>query len=276
MSKALMTLNLSEPERVESKRLRTILLHRVERLAEMRAHEGPYLEMRYQHIFGQLEVDLLQAQLERSQLQRELELLRAQRTSDPSARIDLQAIQEQMKPEIDAWQAQLAALKEQVESASSVKLDAKDELAENRARRIRKLYRRLLQQLHPDMHASRETSTYQRFWQRIQNAYESADLISLETFARLLRGQQLDVHSTPDDIKDISRRIEEHGRQIHILLQEWPFSIRQQLDDQRWIATHSQDLQARIAGNQSAIDTLKSIRGQLLALGDTSSAAHGG
>lgn len=240
--------------------LRNRLLELFGRLADMRLHLRPQLEARYLKFFGAAELELMEAQLQRRRLQREIELIRMRLARQQD--IDTAEIGAILDAEFSQWEAAVAKQQSDMEFMRRFG-SARIMLGEEETLRIKEIYRRLVRQLHPDMNLGEETELYRRYWNDVQEAYADGDLERLEALELALGGVDTDL---PGDVATLARlrqRIAELEREIVELNGSWPFSLQKQLADAAWVAGRLRILNQQLLENGQAIERLEKLRGQL-------------
>jgi hypothetical protein len=254
----------------EVARLTALNAERRSELADLLAHSydltgnvRPNLLALYQTKLGAWELEKLKAQFRIARLKRTLELVQAalNRGQPP----DMAGIEAQVREEQILWEVKLkeaAAQMQKAEQRLAHQLSGED------SAELKKLYYLLVKQFHPDLHPDQDPGTRQK-WQQVQNAYDMGDLQQLRSLALLLKEAQ-----PPDNVADaleklqaeqvmLDKRIEELERKIEEIESQPPFTMREDLENDAWIAMRRtalekeiEPLQAMAAALEQHLETL--------------------
>ncbi|MDR0574720.1 MAG: hypothetical protein LBG96_11935 [Tannerella sp.] len=135
---------------------------------------------------------------------------------------------------------------------------------------LRKLYRSLAKELHPDVNPDL-TESQKKLWHAVRRAYEHGDLESL----RALSVMAQDIESNADKLSDddfhlqielLKAGIEKLMVEIEHIHSEFPFNIEKELRNEEWVKKQNEQTEALIeqASEQKAkyeerLDLLKSL-----------------
>ena len=107
---------------------------------------------------------------------------------------------------------------------------------------MRDLYRKLVHRLHPDLHPE-QTDWERELFLKVQDAYEKGDLDRLRELAEQLEAgmptEAVDNDTTEEWEERVNRLKEEIAKireEIADILGQFPFTYRDKLNDQEWIA----------------------------------------
>ena len=107
---------------------------------------------------------------------------------------------------------------------------------------MRDLYRKLFHRLHPDLHPE-QTEWERELFLKVQDAYEKGDLDRLRELAEQLEAgmptEAVDNDTTEEWEERVNRLKEEIAKireEIAYILGQFPFTYRDKLNDQEWIA----------------------------------------
>ena len=127
----------------------------------------------------------------------------------------------------------------------------KEETAEEKGvSRLKKLYRRIVKAMHPDLHPDQDEKTKELF-KRAMAAYEEGDLQTLEEIAQIIDGDE------PENAEDLlTALLKEKERllslirgireQIALILSRYPFTKRDLLHDPVRLKAEQEKLKARL------------------------------
>ena len=224
----------------------------------------PNLLALYQTKIGLWELKALQAQCAVARLRRQIEL--AQASVNHGERPDPVAIEGALELEFLAWQTRLREAAERIQAAES---RLKHTLPPADESEFRKLYYALVKRLHPDVNPNL-TDDQRRLWQRVQAAYTAGDLPELRVLA-LLAEKSATVQPPPKPLEQLRRDQKILADQIAAALNhaeqvesQPPFTLRQQLHDETWLATRRQEIESQIITLRQQSDVLEAHWQKLL------------
>jgi hypothetical protein len=206
----------------------------------------PNLLAMYQARIGVWELRLLRAQWEAARQRREVEMIQASlnRGQNPDPR----EIQGLLDLEFLGWQERVREAAERIQAAEH---RLKRLLPPAEDRELKKLYYALVKRLHPDVNPGL-TDDQQRLWRRAQDAYAASDLHELRALALLAEksGAVAPVSKSLDRLREeqaaLTRQIAEMLKRIERIEAAPPFTLRQQLEDDAWLAHRRQELETEI------------------------------
>jgi hypothetical protein len=142
-----------------------------------------------------------------------------------------------------------------------------------RSAELRKLYRKLAKELHPDVNQNL-TEQQNNLWHAVRKAYESGDLDSMRALSVMVNDSSFDSEKsdilTDDDLKTqidlLKAGIEKILSEIEKIRLSFPFNIQKELHDEEWVAEQNRKTELQIEEAQSQkkkyeerIELLKSI-----------------
>ena len=156
---------------------------------------------------------------------------------------------EQEKTEQEAGAGKTASAEaEQAEQTGEARHDAGE--PEDEIKRLKKLYRKIVKAMHPDLHPNQDEYTKELFKKAIR-AYEEGDLRTLEEIAMIIDGE------APESGQDLlTALIEERNRllaliqsiraQISLILVRYPFTKKELLNNPEKLKAEKEKLKARL------------------------------
>jgi len=224
----------------------------------------PNLLAIYQARVGVWELRRLRAQWEAARQRREVEMIQAglNRGQKP----DLREIEGLLDLEFLGWQERVREAADRIQAAEQ---RLKHLLPPAEDRELKKLYYALVKRLHPDVNPEL-TDDQQRLWRRAQDAYAAGDLRELRGLALLAEksGAVAPASKSLDRLREeqatLTRQIAEMLKRIERIEAAPPFSLRQQLEDDTWLARRRQELEAEIEQLRAQGKALAIHRQQLL------------
>lgn len=223
----------------------------------------PNLLALYQTQLGAWELEKLKAQFRIARLKRTIELVQA--ALNRGGKPDMVQIQAQVQEEQVLWEKKIneAAAKLQTAEHRLAHLLPDEQNAE-----LKKLYYQLVKQLHPDLNPD-QTAGDKLLWQQVQDAYDAGDLEKLRALSLLLNNPK-PPENTADALEKLQtehamleKRVEEMEAKIESLESQPPFTLRDDLENEVWIAMkrttiekETEPLQAQAAALEKHLETL--------------------
>ena len=224
----------------------------------------PNLLAIYQTKIGPWELRLLKVQFEIARLKRRVELVHA--CLNRGRRPELMEIEGQLELEALAWQMKLKEAMERIAAAES---RLQHLLSPPEDRELKTLYCALVRKLHPDVNAN-FTENHKRLWQRVQSAYVRGDLAEMRSLA-LLAEKLGDVPPAATSLEDmraeqrtLQKQFEELLKRIETTESQPPFTMREQLEDDAWMAARRTEIETQIDQLHAQRTGLESHLQQLL------------
>lgn len=223
----------------------------------------PNLLALYQTKLGAWELEKLKVQFRIARLKRTIELVQA--ALNRGGKPDMVQIQGQVQEEQVLWEKKIneAAAKLQTAEHRLAHL-----LPDGQNAELKKLYYQLVKQLHPDLHPD-QTAGDKLLWQQVQDAYDAGDLEKVRALSLLLNNPK-PPENTADALQKLQtehamleKRIEEMEAKIESLESQPPFTLRDDLENEVWIAMkrttiekETEPLQAQAAALEKHLETL--------------------
>ncbi len=113
-------------------------------------------------------------------------------------------------------------------------------------------YRKLVKKLHPDV--SGETEIFKKYWENVQEAYQSSNLQRLKLFWKTLCSvedmqfpdPQSEEAALRAEIRDLEINIEAEKRKVERLKNKEPFILEEKLSDKDWIRKRLRRLKEKV------------------------------
>lgn len=209
----------------------------------------PQLEALYSTRIGTWQVQRLQTQLRIKALKLKLEKVRS--CINQNKPVDITAIELEVAVGLAEAEARIMLESGKIEKAKELlsHLDTAE-----RSDEIRKLYRELAKQLHPDVN-NNLTQEQVQLWHLVKEAYENGDLEKLKAM-RLVYEKELSATSeavkalTPEELtvrlQVLKEGIKVLQDQIMHIKSQFPFTVEQQIKDEDWVAAETAKLQEEL------------------------------
>ena len=185
-------------------------------------HVCPEIEMEYVLEFGLYEYKLYKLELEIDKLKRKIQLIRIE--INHGNEIDLDKIDMQLNEEFEEYEKQVQA---QIDEINNLEENGVEKLSPKDSRKLKKLYRKLIKRLHPDLHPNQTFFELNLFYRAV-HCFENGDLKGLESVATLIPDEDVEEVSEIDHLKELIREFEER---ISKLKDDYPYNKREMLED---------------------------------------------
>lgn len=245
--------------------LHTTLGNLVRKRIHLTFEELPAIRYRYATLFGSLEREIEQRTLEMSERKRLVELFALK--LDRGQTLDSKTIELTMKVVYKEFENIRSRVMRETAKAAK-KADGKGLLGSDitvnqepvtaqRRKELRECYRTLAKRLHPDTRKVDNPLT-ETWWELVQRSYQRHDIHSLRTLLNIVETTGTmatanvtnSAEPTPIILEQEKQNLEQiiatEQERLRTLQKEEPYSIRQKLDDETWIAQQKQELQKEI------------------------------
>lgn len=207
----------------------------------------PNLFALYQTRIGLWELRVFKAKFAVARLKRKIELVQASlnRCHAP----DLRVIEGGLELDFQAWQARIKEAQERIQAAEA---HLKHLMPAAESSELKTLYHCLVKMLHPDLNPNL-TGIQKLLWHRVQSAWLAGDLLEMRVLALLARknGPVLSAATTIEELraeqKTLQTQIEELLERIESIGSQPPFTWREQLEDEAWVAMRRMELELKIS-----------------------------
>ena len=203
----------------------------------------PQLEAVYAIRIGYLQIEKLQLQLRIRALKRKIEMVQA--AINRNEPIDINMVEITVAAELAEAEARIMNEAAKVEQAKFLlsHLDSPERSAE-----LRKLYKQLAKQLHPDVNPEL-TKEQQHIWHLVKDAYETGDLEKLKALQvvyekEIKAASEQALEFSEEDlqlkIEVLKEGIKVLNEQLTAIRNEFPFTMEKQIKDEEWVAEQSE------------------------------------
>ncbi|MBR4401529.1 MAG: hypothetical protein IKT09_07590 [Synergistes sp.] len=248
-----------EKMKSEVELLRTELSMLVLERDELLYVECRNIEMAYMLELGSLEYRAYEAQCTYLRLKRKAELIQAKKNRQE--KIELLEIEKTLDIEFAEYQMKLNELIAKMNAAldrSSLRVLSSEETGE-----LKRLYRRIVKALHPDLHPDIGEEKIKLF-ERAVRAYENGDLDSLRIIDAMVSEET--VSETREDalkalVKEktrLKKLIEGLKEVIQSIKDDYPYTLKEFVKDKEKMAAKKQELKEILEGYRQAADAYRS------------------
>ncbi len=250
MSKSNNIIILPELEelKAEVERLRTELSMLMLERDELKFVICKNIEAEYMLKLGGLEYKAYEAQCNVLRLKRQLELMQARLNRQES--IVMAVIETILNTEFAEYQKkldeQVGKMNEAIERSNA------DVLSEEETKELKKLYRKIVKALHPDMNPNITDAQRQLFDNAVM-AYKNGNLDALRAIAGMIGDADLQVNQTDakarllEEKKSLEKLLENVREEIQTIKSEYPYTMKELLADDEKVEARKRELELIIS-----------------------------
>lgn len=205
--------------------------------------------------FGDLILEVFEKKIECIRMKKAIEYCQA--SLNYGKVIDQETLQEYLLREMAAFQDQLDAMIEDTQSAKD-----RSPVSEMDMLKIRRIYRRLVKKIHPDINPlTEEDPILSDLWQRVQIAYNCNNLKELEELQVLVESalEAMNIDGMEIDIADIEEKIAELEEEIIRIKTTDPYLYRELLDDPQAVEEKKADFKRQLKEYEDYLKQLEDI-----------------
>ena len=250
----------------EYEQLQEVYAELVIRREEMLLDEKPRLEAMYMDAVGELlyEELCLKYEIALLKFQRDCIQTYVNRGEEP----DMEAVEEQVEHTAHTYNENLHQEEERIKNARAFMESHEEEDSEQKLKDymdLKRLYRKLVHRLHPDLHPD-QMEWERELFLKVQQAYEDRDLERLRALEKKLDAGMSSASVDNETIEEWEERVAKLKEQIETVKKEieqlensFPFTYRQKLYDMEWIATQREEIKVRIEKLKKERDWLQQL-----------------
>lgn len=235
------------------KRLREELCVLYQELDELRFVICKNIEMEYMLRLGALEYKAYEAQCEYLRAKRRLEMIQAK--INRQEKIDIKAIEVILDGEFEQFKKQL---EEQIRKMNeAIDRSREEALSAEEAAEIKKLYRSIVKELHPDIDPD-STPERRELFIRAVNAYENGDIETIRIIAEMISGAK-PVTSGEDTMttlykekERLEKKTEDVREKIEKIKSEYPYNVKNIVENEEMCAQRRSELEKIISQYKKA------------------------
>lgn len=209
----------------------------------------PQLEALYSTRIGTWQVQRLQTQLRIRALKLKLEKVRSCINQDKP--VDIASIELEVAASLAEAEARIMMESGKIEKAKELLSHLN---TPERSGDLRKLYRELAKQLHPDVN-NNLTQEQVQLWHLVKEAYDNGDLEKLKAMRVVYEKELAATAETAKTLtpEDLTLRLQVLKEGIKVLQEEilhiknqFPFTVEKQIKDEEWVAEETTKLQEEL------------------------------
>ncbi len=213
------------------------------------------IETAYMLALGSLEYKAFELHCELLRLKRKIDLVQAKKNRQE--KVIISAIEKILDEEFEEYQQQLD---EQISKMNQALDHSKGRpLTDEETKEIKKTYRNIVKALHPDLHPDITPAQIQLFQNAVQ-AYENGDINSLRIISEMVTEPVIPEKSEngltilAKEKERLSKTIELIREQITQIKSEYPYTMKELVDDPEQIAKKKDELEETIKELKEAYD----------------------
>ncbi len=233
----------AKQEKIQS--LRGTLAELYERKDHLLTYEKDLLTALYIKALGNLQHERMLSDITLRRLKRKAELMQAK--INRGEKPDVEQIEQTLTQEFERFQQLLQEHLDDIKHAQEV-LDA-PLLSDEDSLEMKTIYHQLVKRLHPDWNPDL-TEKEKDLFLRAQVAYKMANLHELRNILLMLdTGKEIGLSSISEAdamIEKLEKSLSDLRERIKKIEAEFPFTFREQLYDNKWIASEQKKLQGEI------------------------------
>ncbi len=188
------------------------------------------VQQRFIELFGDLRLEMLKVEIEIAKIKKEMEYLVRKKNRNES--YDLEEMDDFVNQALEGMKAQYERMKEEQAQLKNKKMLSQEEVKE-----VKRLYRRLVKLVHPDLNPH-QTKEQKELWHQLQKAYRNNDLAWLRELNVLIvlktKGHE------EVEIEDLEDKIEAVREEIALLKEEDLYQMRELVFDEEWIDAYKE------------------------------------
>ena len=188
------------------------------------------VQQRFIELFGDLRLEMLKVEIEIAKIKKEMEYLVRKKNRNES--YDLEEMDDFVNQALEGMRAQYERMKEEQTQLKNKKMLSQEEVKE-----VKRLYRRLVKLVHPDLNPH-QTKEQKELWHQLQEAYQNNDLVWLRELNVLIVFKTKGHEEV--EIEDLEDKIEVMREEIALLKEEDLYQMRELVFDEEWIEAYKE------------------------------------
>lgn len=230
----------------------------LEEWRHVRDEVNPKLLARYDELFRSLEIEIQRRTMEEKMLGRREELFRmklerGEKLNDHTIRLIHSLVDKEFQ-----------RIRRQINEAFAQEHKPSPTPAERAASAedLPKLYRAIVKKLHPDTAEAEGNAHFSKFWNNAQEAYQNKNVERLRSIYEMvcITGEDVfdDVVTAEGtlrrEVERLEHRIAAEERKLRELYESEPYTLRDVIDDPRWVQAQQHELEQELAAINREIE----------------------
>lgn len=216
--------------------------------------EKTYLEAKYFSTFGFILKKKLQLEIELKRIKKKIELI--QFYANCNEKLDMDSVEIRLQKEMKEFNENLSDFINRVNQSRVLLSDT--ELTSEENDELEKIFKAAAERLHPDINKN-ITEKGTELWSKVLSAYETNNLAELRVIESAVnKNKKSKIAASSEELKRdidvLNNKINITYNSIENMKKEFPFNIKQKLDDVQWINNQKSNFK------NSAIELDKNIK----------------
>ncbi len=221
------------------------------------------LEALYAVKIGKNEFTLFKTEYEIARLKRKIELfqIKINHGEKPS----ILEVEDQLDEEYEKWDKEMSKMLKDIENSKN-RLSSLKTIEDSVE--IQSIYRVLVKKLHPDVNSA-QTEKSKLLWNRTIHGYSIGDLEELRAIKLLI--DDVEDETIVDTAPNIDEHIKSIKKKIFLLIEyikkiknEFPFTIKQDIDDENWVRNKNSEILKKVENLNNKKEELQKVIDKLL------------
>ncbi|HYF02286.1 MAG TPA: hypothetical protein VEC36_02840 [Patescibacteria group bacterium] len=238
----------------------------------------PELAEKYDKLFKKLEVEIQRKTLEASEISRRAEIftLKLSRGEKLSAEM-VKLVNTMIDREFRRFKKSLADAFDKTQQERNVENETKfsheKTQSQSASSEIPKLYRAIAKKLHPDA-AGDVTGNFKKFWANVQEAYQKRNLQKLRALHQILcvedqftgkfESEKTELEALEREVRQLEQKTESEKRKLTRIKTNEPFTFKDQIQDETWIAAQMKKLELQLLKKEREIEQANEILKEII------------
>lgn len=212
------------------------------------------VQQRFIELFGDLRLEMLKVEIEIAKIKKEMEYLVRKKNRNES--YDLEEMDDFVNQALEGMRAQYERMKEEQTQLKNKKMLSQEEVKE-----VKRLYRRLVKLVHPDLNPH-QTKEQKELWHQLQEAYQNNDLAWLRELNVLIVFKTKGHEEV--EIEDLEDKIEVMREEIALLKEEDLYQMRELVFDEEWIEAYKEQYERELSDFEVYLRSLQKEKEKLI------------
>ncbi|MBQ9387187.1 MAG: DnaJ domain-containing protein [Lachnospiraceae bacterium] len=198
--------------------------------------------LEYARVFGELIIEVFNAKIEAIRLKKTIDF--CQTFFNRGENVDQAALQDYIQKELEQYRWRLDELLSEYKNASGAEMASEADMI-----KIKKIYRRLAKQIHPDMNPSvAENEELKELWQRLVIAYNCNNLKEMEEIEVLVAAvlDRMGMGGGDTAVSNIEEKIAALEEEIETIKNTDPYQYKKLLEDEAAVESKKAELREEL------------------------------
>ena len=237
-----------DPVEIKQQEYEELLIRKETALKDAHSYEIDYTKE-----FGELIADILKTKIECIRLRKTISF--CQKAINQGKKVDVDAMKKTIDEQMAGYYVELDQLLFKNEAAKDAR-----QVADYIVREAKRIYRRIVKVLHPDINAKTEKiQRLKELWNDVTEAYDKYDVDRLEDLEVLVNRaiRELGDEGFELNIKNLDKKIERLEKQISDIVTNKPYTYIEILRDKEAVKAHREELEKELKEYESYASSLE-------------------